>query len=91
MLDRRSFLVGAFSSAWVVGASAFAAEEGAVDKKDRIPFAPALARHGGGGIINIASVFGMTGAAHTSAYSISKAGIAGMTLQLALAAGDVDV
>ena len=40
MLDRRSFLVGAFSSAWVVGASAFAAEEGAVDKKDRIPFAP---------------------------------------------------
>ncbi|MFT7759339.1 UNVERIFIED_CONTAM: hypothetical protein ODX46_25455, partial [Salmonella enterica subsp. enterica serovar Enteritidis] len=40
MLDRRSFLVGAFSSAWAVGATAFAAEEGAVDKKDRIPFAP---------------------------------------------------
>ena len=40
MLDRRSVLVGAFSSAWAVGATAFAAEEGAVDKKDRIPFAP---------------------------------------------------
>lgn len=41
MIARRSFLIGAFSSVWAVGASAYAAEENAVTgKKGRIPFVP---------------------------------------------------
>ena len=37
----------------------------------------------GGTIINIVSAFGLRGAARTSAYAASKAGLAGLTLQLA--------
>jgi len=37
----------------------------------------------GGAIVNVASVFGMTGAAHSSSYSATKAGLAGLTRQLA--------
>ncbi|CAH1662527.1 SDR family oxidoreductase [Chelatococcus sp.] len=37
----------------------------------------------GGAIVNVSSVFGLRGAAGSSAYSVSKAGLSGMTLQLA--------
>jgi meso-butanediol dehydrogenase / (S,S)-butanediol dehydrogenase / diacetyl reductase len=43
----------------------------------------AMRQRNSGSIVNIASVFGMRGAAGSSAYSTSKAAIIGMTLQLA--------
>lgn len=43
----------------------------------------AAMRGRGGAIINIASVFGMRGAANSSAYATTKAAIAGLTIQLA--------
>lgn len=44
---------------------------------------PIMAGNGGGAIINLASVFGLTGVAGTSIYSMSKGAIASLTTQLA--------
>lgn len=54
-----------------------------------VPFAlcrsaiKAMRERGGGSIINIASVFGLRGASNASAYAATKAGLAGLTVQLA--------
>ena len=44
---------------------------------------PAMAQNGGGSVVNLASVFGMTGVAGTSIYSMSKGAIVSLTTQLA--------
>ena len=44
---------------------------------------PIIAQSGGGAIVNLASVFGLTGVAGTSIYSLSKGAIAALTTQLA--------
>jgi NAD(P)-dependent dehydrogenase (short-subunit alcohol dehydrogenase family) len=45
---------------------------------------PVMARHGGGAMINIASVAGLVGRANLAAYSASKAGLIGLTRALAI-------
>lgn len=44
---------------------------------------PIMAASGGGAVVNLASVFGLTGVAGTSVYSMSKGAIAALTTQLA--------
>lgn len=44
---------------------------------------PIMAKQGGGSIVNLASVFGLTGVAGTSIYSMTKGAVAALTTQLA--------
>lgn len=52
---------------------------------------PSMRRAGGGAIVNIASIFGLNGAADYIAYVASKAAVIGMTKSAALTYGDDDI
>lgn len=44
---------------------------------------PVMAAQGGGAVVNLASVFGLTGVGSTTIYSLTKAAVAHLTVQLA--------
>ncbi len=52
---------------------------------------PAMQRAGGGAIVNIASLQGMYGWPHYAAYAAAKAGILGLTRQIAVEYADHDI
>ena len=51
----------------------------------------AVARMAGGAIVNIASIFGMTGFPGSAAYAAAKAGVIGLTMQMAADYGALGV